>query len=246
LILNSDSSTNCVKVYETQPHPSTTNFAYFLSQETHLCNLQAPKIYYCRNWSNRNPIFFLFSLINPTVTSLFYQLVLILLHVLLLEILYDPIHPLRKPINFPALSLIIFLTSCIFKFFLCLVLNRLSYYQESENLCSSCQVSVHPGRSTLKKISFISQSYSWEGFKQKNSKTTLFWHGIHTTDLSNAFNSIWNSALFLQLITLDFPLSLCCLYPLLLSDRWAEIIFRVLVITSFGSDAIFSKFLSSV
>jgi len=47
---------------------------------------------------------------------------------------------------------------------------------------------------------------------------------LHTTDLSNAFDSIWHSALFHQLIALDFPLSYVVYICSFLSDRRAEII----------------------
>jgi len=49
----------------------------------------------------------------------------------------------------------------------------------------------------------------------------LVW--LHTIDLSNAFDSIWHSALFHQLIVLDFPL-VVYIYSFL-SDSRAEIIF---------------------
>jgi len=41
---------------------------------------------------------------------------------------------------------------------------------------------------------------------------------LHTTGLTNAFDSIWHSALFHQLIALDFPLSFPRLY--LFFSKW--------------------------
>jgi len=114
------------------------------------------------------------------------------------------IHKLRKPIDSPAYFWSIFCTSCIFKYFMCLVLDRLSYYHESENLPSSCQDSVHPGRLTLDKSHLFSQSIFGRIPNEKiPGRTVLIWS--YTTDLSNAFYSIWHSGLFRQLIALDFP-----------------------------------------
>jgi len=45
----------------------------------------------------------------------------------------------------------------------------------------------------------------------------LVW--LHTTDLSNAFNPIWHSAFFHQLIALNFPLSFVVYIYSFLSDR---------------------------
>jgi len=53
--------------------------------------------------------------------------------------------------------------------------------------------------------------------------TILVWS--YTTNLFNAFNSIWHSALFHQLIALDFLLSFVIYIHFFLSDRWTEITF---------------------
>jgi len=45
---------------------------------------------------------------------------------------------------------------------------------------------------------------------------------LHTTDLSNAFDSIWHSALFCQLIVLGLSLSFVVYICSFLSDRWSR------------------------
>jgi len=58
----------------------------------------------------------------------------------------------------------------------------------------------------LTKVIF-SPNLSWGKIPNEkiSDRTVLVWS--YTTDLSNAFDSIWHSALFHQVIALDFPLS---------------------------------------
>jgi len=84
------------------------------------------------------------------------------------------------------------------------LLNGLSYYHESENLYSSCHDGVHRGTLTLNKSHLFFPVYLGKDSKRKiPDRIILVWS--YTTDLSNAFDSIWHSALFHQVIALDFP-----------------------------------------
>jgi len=71
---------------------------------SHLCNLQAPKIYHREHWLNRIPTCLPSSFFSPTITSLSLQLFLVVLHVFCCwkSSTIISIHILRKPTNSPA------------------------------------------------------------------------------------------------------------------------------------------------
>jgi len=144
---------------------------------------------------------------------------------LLLEIYHDHSHPQTQITNqFSCLVLIHFSHLLHLQTFLASGSQPLSCYQKSDNHHSSCQVGVHLGSQLLTKFIFY-LSLSWEGFQTEKipDQTVLIW--LHNTDLFNAFNSIWYSALLHQLIALDFPLSFFIYICSFLSDRWAKILF---------------------
>jgi len=130
---------------------------------------------------------------------------------LLLEILHNHSHPQTQKTNqFSGLVLVHF-PHLLHLQTLGLVLNRLSYYLESENLHSSCQVGVH-GRSALDKINFFSQSILWRIPNEKIlHRIVLAW--LHTPTYLTI--SIRYSALFHQLFALEsrfFHFSLSHIY----------------------------------
>ena len=112
-----------------------------------------------------------------------------------------PILKAGKPSNFPSSYRPISLTSCTSKLFERMVLARLSYFLETNNILTPAQSGFRPGRSTVDQILLLSQSIS-DGFHRSRpgSRTILA-----TVDFAKAFDSVWHSALLSKLLSLGLP-----------------------------------------
>jgi len=148
----------------------------------------------CLSSSNISPPF------SSATSSHHLQLVLVFSHLFLLW-KSATIIPIHKPANSPASFRPISLTSCLFKLFERLVLNRLCFYLESKNLISLTQAGFRPGRSTADQVLFLFQSI-WDDFQKKRPPDRTV---LATIDFSKAFVSIWHSALFHKLLVLGLP-----------------------------------------
>ena len=103
------------------------------------------------------------------------------------------IHKMRKPLDSPASFRPISLTSCVSKLFERIIPSRLLFFLESNSILSPRQAGFRPGRSTLDKILYLSQSIS-DGFnKSRQCSRTI----LASIDFSKAFDSVWHPALFI-------------------------------------------------
>ena len=114
-----------------------------------------------------------------------------------------PIHKPGKPTSSPSSFLPISLTSCISKLFEHLFFSRLTFHLESNHLLSTCQAGFRPGRSFLDQILTLSQSI-WDGFQKKKLPDRTI---LASVNFSKAFDSVWHSALFHKLLSLNPPLA---------------------------------------
>ena len=128
-----------------------------------------------------------------------------------------PIHKPGKPSSSPSSFRPISLTSCISKLFERLILSRLTFHLESNDLLSTCQAGFRPGRSSLDQILTLSQSI-WDGFQKKKPPDRTI---LASVDFSKAFDSVWHSALFHKLRSLKLPPCFVLWVRSFLSDRRA-------------------------
>ena len=112
-----------------------------------------------------------------------------------------PIHKPGKPTSSRSSFRPISLTSCISKLFERLILFRLTFHLKSNHHLFTCQADFRPGRSSLDQILTSSQSI-WDGFQKKKPPDRTI---LASVDFSNAFNSVWHSALFHKLLLLKLP-----------------------------------------
>jgi len=134
---------------------------------------------------------------------------------------YKPSKTADSPASYRPISL----TSCISKLFERLVLNRLCYYLKSSNLISPTQAGFRPGRSTVVRSSFPVPIYEfWDSFQKKRPPDRTV---LATIDFYKAFDSVWHSVLFHNLLTLGLPPCFVRLTRSFLSDRRAKVLFRV-------------------
>ena len=133
-----------------------------------------------------------------------------------------PIHKMGKPLNSPASSGPISLTSCVSKLFERIILSRLLFFLESNSILSPRQAGFCPGRSTLDQILYLSQSIS-DGFnKPRPGSRTI----LSTIDFYKAFDSVWHPAPFRKLISADFPQCFARWTQSFLSDRHACVVYQ--------------------
>ena len=133
-----------------------------------------------------------------------------------------PIHKMGKPLDSPASFRPISLTSCVSKLFERIILSGLLFLLESNSILSHRQAGFRPGRSTLDRILFFSQSIS-DGFnKPRPGSRTI----LSTIDFSEAFDSVWHPALFHQLISAGFLPCFARWTQSFLSDRRACVVYQ--------------------
>ena len=113
-----------------------------------------------------------------------------------------PILKPRKPSDSPSSYRPISLTSCTSKLFERMVLGRLTYFLELQNILSPVQAGFRPGRSTVDQVLLLSQSIADSFHQSKPGARTV----LATVDFAKAFDSVWHSALLSKLLSLDLPL----------------------------------------
>ena len=133
-----------------------------------------------------------------------------------------PIHKMGKPLDSPASFRPISLTSCVSKLFECIILSRLLFFLESDSILSPRQAGFRPGRSTLNRILYLSQSIS-DGFnKPRPGSQTI----LSTIDFSKAFDSVWHPALYHKLISVGLPPCFARWTQSFLCDRRACVVYQ--------------------
>ena len=132
-----------------------------------------------------------------------------------------PIHKPGKSTSSPSSFCPTSLTSCIFKLFERLIFSRLTFHLESTHLLSTCLDGFCPGRSSLDQIFTLSQSI-WDGFQKKKPPNRTI---LASVDFFKAFDSVWHSALFHQLVSLKLPPCYVLWLRSFLSDHRAKVKF---------------------
>ena len=127
-----------------------------------------------------------------------------------------------KPLDSPASFRHISLTSGASKLFERIILSRLLIFLESNSILSPRQAGFRPGRSTLNQILYLSQSIS-DGFNKPRPGSRMI---FSTIDFSEAFDSVWHSALFHKLISAGLPPCFACWTQSFLSDTRACVVFQ--------------------
>ena len=113
-----------------------------------------------------------------------------------------PILKPGKPSDSPSSYRPISLTSCTSKLFERMVLGRLTYFLEQQDILSPVQAGFRPGRSTVDQVLLLSQSIADSFHQSKPGARTI----LATIDFAKAFDSVWHSALLSKLLSLDLPL----------------------------------------
>ena len=113
-----------------------------------------------------------------------------------------PILKPGKPSDSPSSYRPISLTSCTSKLFERMVLGRLTYFLEQQDILSPVQAGFRLGRSTVDQVFLLSQSIADSFHQSKPGARTV----LATVDFAKAFDSVWHSALLSKLLSLDLPL----------------------------------------
>ena len=133
-----------------------------------------------------------------------------------------PIYWIGIPPDSPASFRPISLTSSVSKLFERIILSRLLFFLESNFILFPCQAGFRPGRSTLDQILYLSQSIS-DGFNKPRPGSRMI---LSTIDFSKAFNFVWHSALFHELISAGLPPCFACWTQSFLSDSRACVVYQ--------------------
>ena len=113
-----------------------------------------------------------------------------------------PILKSGKPSDSPSSYRPISLTSCTSKLFVRMVLGRLNYFLEQQNILSPVQAGFRPGRLTVDQVLLLSQSIADSFHQSKPGARTV----LATVDFAKAFDLVWHSSLLSKLLSLDLPL----------------------------------------
>ena len=100
-----------------------------------------------------------------------------------------------------------------------MVLGRLTYFLELQDILSPVQAGFRPGRSTVDQVLLLSQSISDSFHQSKPGARTV----LATVDFAKAFDSVWYSALLSKLLSLDLPLCFVEWIRSYLSDRRSKV-----------------------
>ena len=130
-----------------------------------------------------------------------------------------PILKSGKSSDSPSSYRPISLTSCTSKFFKRIVLGRLTYFLEQQDILSPVQAGFRPGRSTVNQVLLLSQSIADSFHQSKPGAPTV----LATVDFAKAFDSVWHSALLSKLLSLDLPLCFVKWIRSYLSDRRSKV-----------------------
>ena len=130
-----------------------------------------------------------------------------------------PILKPGKPSDSPSSYRPISLASCTSKLFERMVLGRLTYFLEQQDILSPVQADFRPGRSTVDQVLLLSQSIADSFYQSKPGARTV----LATVDFAKAFDSVWHSALLSKLLSLDLPLCFVEWIRSYLSDRRSKV-----------------------
>ena len=130
-----------------------------------------------------------------------------------------PILKSGKPSDSPSSYRPISLTSCTSKLFERMVLGRLTYFFEQQDIFSPVQAGFRPDRSTVDQILLLSQSIADSFHQSKPGARTV----LATVDFAKALDSVWHSALLSKLLSLDLPLCFVEWIRSYLSDRRSKV-----------------------
>ena len=130
-----------------------------------------------------------------------------------------PILKSGKPSDSPSSYRPISLTSCTSKLFERMVLGRLTYFLEQQDILSPVQAGFRPGRSTVDQVLLLSQSIADSFHQSKPGACTV----LATVDFAKAFDSVWHSALLSKLLSVDLPLCFVEWIRSYLSDRRSKV-----------------------
>ena len=100
-----------------------------------------------------------------------------------------------------------------------MVLGRLTYFLEQQDILSPVQAGFRPGRSTVDQVLLLSQSIADSFHQSKPGARTV----LATVDFAKAFDSVWHSALLSKLLSLDLPLCFVEWIRSYLSDRRSKV-----------------------
>ena len=130
-----------------------------------------------------------------------------------------PILKPGKPSDSPSSYRPISLTSCTSKLFERMVLGRLTYFLEQQDILSPVQAGFRLGRSTVDQVLLLSQSIADSFHQSKPGARTV----LATVYFAKAFDSVWHSALLSKLLSLDLPLCFVEWIRSYLSDRRSKV-----------------------
>ena len=83
-----------------------------------------------------------------------------------------------------------------------MVLGRLTYFLEQQDILSPVQAGFRPGRSTVDQVLLLSQSIADSFHQSKPGARTV----LAIVDFAKAFDSVWHYALLSKLLSFDLPL----------------------------------------
>ena len=101
-----------------------------------------------------------------------------------------------------------------------MVLGRLTYFLEQQDILSPVQAGFRPGRSTVDQVLLLSQSIADSFHQSKPGARTV----LATVDFAKAFDSVWHFALLSKLLSLDLPLCFIEWIRSYLSDRRSKVL----------------------
>ena len=130
-----------------------------------------------------------------------------------------PILKSGKPSDSPSSYRPISLTSCTATLFKRIVLGRLTYFLEQQDILSPVQAGFRAGRSTVDQVLLLSQSIADSFHQSKPGARTV----LAIMDFQRAFDSVWHSGLLSKLLFLDLPLCFVEWIQSYLSDRRSKV-----------------------
>ena len=100
-----------------------------------------------------------------------------------------------------------------------MVLGRLTYFFEQQDILSAVQAGFRPGRLTVGQVLLLSQSIVDSFYQSKPGVRTV----LATVNFAKAFDSVWHSALLSKLLSLNLPLCFVEWIRSYLSDRRSKV-----------------------
>ena len=100
-----------------------------------------------------------------------------------------------------------------------MLLGRLTYFLEQQNIFSPVQAGFRPGRSTVDQVLLLSHSIADSFHQTKPGARTV----LAIVDFGKAFDSVWHSALLSKLLSLSLPLCFVEWIRSYLSDQRSKV-----------------------